>query len=134
MIELRRGVGALAPVLARLAADETNRLPTDVRGEVRGSAERNTATAERVAVYDELADSLLNAALGRVGVQQNIDMRRISAGAAVAVVPTMIAGIYGMNFDHMPELHWAWGYPAVLVLMVVVCTLLIVIFRRQHWI
>lgn len=134
LIEMRRGVGALAPVLARLEADEADRLPADVRGEVRGSAERNTATAERVAIYDELADSLLNAALGRVGVQQNIDMRRISAGAAVALVPTMIAGIYGMNFDHMPELHWAWGYPAALALMLAVCALLIVIFRRQHWI
>jgi magnesium transporter len=134
LIEMKRGVGALAPVLARLAADEGSRLPIAVRGEVRGSAEKNTATAERVAIYDELADSLLNAALGRVGVQQNIDMRRISAGAALAVVPTMIAGIYGMNFDHMPELHWAWGYPASLGLMLAICILLIVVFRRQHWI
>lgn len=134
LIEMRRGVGALAPVLARLEADEADRLPTDVRGDVHGSAERNTATAEGVAIYDELADSLLNAAVGRVGVQQNIDMRRISAGAAVALVPTMIADIYGMNFDHIPELHWAWGYPAALALMLAICTLLIVIFRRQHWI
>jgi magnesium transporter len=134
LIEMRRSVGALTPVLARLETDEANRLPTDVRRDVRVSAERNTATAERVAIYDELADSLLNAALGRVGVQQNIDMRRISAGAAVAVVPTMIAGIYGMNFDRMPELHWAWGYPAALGLMLIICVLLVVIFRRQHWI
>ena len=50
-------------------------------------------------------------------MQQNIDMRKISAWVAIAAVPTMIAGIYGMNFEHMPELSWDWGYPAVLLFM-----------------
>ena len=57
-------------------------------------------------------------------MQQNIDMRKISAWVAIAAVPTAMAGIYGMNFDYMPELHWTWGYPAVLLVMVVVCALL----------
>ena len=50
-------------------------------------------------------------------MRQNEDMRKISAWVAILAVPTMIAGIYGMNFDDMPELHWRFGYPAVLVLI-----------------
>ena len=80
-----------------------------------------------------MLSSLVQAAVGKVAMQQNIDMRKISAWVAIAAVPTAMAGIYGMNFDHMPELHQAWGYPAVLLLMVGVCTLLYRTFRRNHW-
>ena len=66
-------------------------------------------------------------------MQQNIDMRKISAYVAIAAVPTAMAGIYGMNFDYMPELHWTWGYPTVLLVMVIVCSLLFRAFRRNHW-
>jgi magnesium transporter len=68
-----------------------------------------------------------------VSTQQNIDMRKISAWVAIAAVPTALAGIYGMNFDHMPELHQVWGYPAVLLVMAAVCSVLYVTFRRNHW-
>jgi magnesium transporter len=60
-------------------------------------------------------------------------MRRISAWVAIAVVPTMIAGIYGMNFEHMPELRSPWGYPLVLLGMVVICSGMYVFFRKQDW-
>jgi magnesium transporter len=76
---------------------------------------------------------VLNANLAQVGVQQNEDMRRISAWVAIAAVPTAIAGIYGMNFDHMPELHWLLGYPMVLGLMALVCTGLFRAFKRSGW-
>jgi magnesium transporter len=75
----------------------------------------------------------VHAALTRTGLQQNVDMRKISAWVAIAAVPTMIAGIYGMNFENMPELAWAWGYPAVLTLMASICLMLYVAFRRNHW-
>ncbi len=89
--------------------------------------------SERVASYDELLSSLVQAAVGKVAMQQNIDMRKISAYVAIAAVPTAIAGIYGMNFDYMPELRQSWGYPAVLLVMLVVCTMLFRAFRRNHW-
>lgn len=60
-------------------------------------------------------------------------MRKISAWAAMAAVPTMIAGIYGMNFHHMPELRQVWGYPAVLALMVTVVLVLYRLFKRRGW-
>ncbi len=67
---------------------------------------------------DVLLSTAFDAYLARISVQQNEDMRKISAGAALVVVPTLIAGIYGMNFDHMPELHWTYGYPFAIALMV----------------
>jgi magnesium transporter len=66
-------------------------------------------------------------------VRQNEDMRKISAWVAIAAVPTMIAGIYGMNFAHMPELRSTWGYPFAILLMAVVCVGLYRKFRSSGW-
>ncbi|MGH3389897.1 MAG: magnesium and cobalt transport protein CorA [Actinomadura sp.] len=82
---------------------------------------------------NELLTSILNAHLAQVGVRQNDDMRKISAWAAIIAVPTMIAGIYGMNFEHMPELRWVIGYPLVLIVMVVVCLLVHRKLRQSGW-
>jgi magnesium transporter len=60
-------------------------------------------------------------------------MRKISAWVAIAAVPTLIAGIYGMNFDSMPELRWDFGYPLVIGLMLTICTLLYRNFKRIGW-
>jgi len=76
--------------------------------------DHNVQASDRITGYNDVLSSLVHAALGKVGMQQNVDMRRISAWVAIAAVPTMVAGIYGMNFDHMPELHRAWSYPPVL--------------------
>ena len=91
---------------------------------MRDVLDHNTQASDRIASYDEMLSSLVQAAVGKVAMQQNIDMRKISAWVAIAAVPTAIAGIYGMNFEHMPELHEVWGYPAVLLLMLTVCTFL----------
>ena len=66
---------------------------------------------EQIITFDEVLSDLVEAALARTGLQQNVDMRKISAWVAIAAVPTMIAGIYGMNFADMPELSSHWGYP-----------------------
>ena len=71
--------------------------------------------------------------MAKVGIQQNTDMRKISAWVAIASVPTMIAGIYGMNFDYMPELHWIVGYPFALTLMLLVSVALYAVFKRRDW-
>ena len=68
-----------------------------------------------------------------VAQQQNEDMKRISAGAAILVVPTIIGSIYGMNFEDMPELKWTYGYPASLVLMVVACVVVYLFFKKRGW-
>ena len=66
-------------------------------------------------------------------MQQNEDMRKISAGAALVVVPTFIAGVYGMNFEHMPELGWTLGYPFALLVMLGVSAALFAWFKKSGW-
>lgn len=83
--------------------------------------------------HDELLRDMLSVHLAQVGVRQNEDMRKISAWAAMITVPTLIAGVYGMNFQHMPELTWTVGYPAVLLLMVGICGVLYRAFRKSGW-
>ncbi|MER7835881.1 magnesium/cobalt transporter CorA [Streptomyces sp. NPDC096040] len=88
---------------------------------------------ESVEGLDRLVSDVLSAHLAQMSVRQNDDMRKISAWAAMAAVPTMIAGIYGMNFDHMPELHWIWSYPAVIAIMAVLEMVLYRLFKRRGW-
>jgi magnesium transporter len=89
--------------------------------------------SEHVATLDKLLDSALAANVAQVGMRQNEDMRKISAWVAIIAMPTMIAGIYGMNFDHMPELGWRFGYPMALLAMVVSCYALYRNFKRRGW-
>lgn len=88
---------------------------------------------ESVEGLDRLVSDILSAHLAQMSVRQNDDMRKISAWAAMAAVPTMVAGIYGMNFDHMPELHWRWSYPVVIGSLVVLEFLLFRLFKRRGW-
>ena len=68
-----------------------------------------------------------------MSLQQNNDMRKITAWAAIIAVPTMGVGIYGMNFDYMPELHWEFGYPVVMGVILLICAVLYRTFRRNDW-
>ncbi len=89
--------------------------------------------AEVVDSLDTLLSTAFDAHLARITVQQNNDMRKISAGVALVVVPTLIAGVYGMNFEHMPELGWELGYPFALALMVVATGALWALFKKSGW-
>src|SRR5882757_2078568 len=133
VVELRRAVAPLTLALQRMGTDHNDLISIEVRRYLRDVLDHNIQASDRIASYDDMLSSLVQAALGKVAMQQNIDMRKISAWVAIAAVPTAVAGIYGMNFDHMPELHQVWGYPAALGLMLVVCTLLYRTFRHNHW-
>lgn len=132
-LELRRAAVPLSRVAAQLAdvgppmlAEVFGPLFSDVRDHltrVRDSSETN----------DNMLMALLMASTARQDLQQNADMRKISGWVAIAAVPTMIAGVYGMNFEFMPELHSQWGYPAVLLLMLTVCGLMYRAFKRSGW-
>ncbi|WP_335982585.1 MULTISPECIES: magnesium and cobalt transport protein CorA [Streptomycetaceae] len=133
VLEFRRATGPLAEPMARMAAGG---MPyTDRRSQpfFRDVADHLTRVTEAGESLDRLLSDILAAHLTQVGVRQNDDMRKISAWAAMAAVPTMIAGIYGMNFQHMPELRQVWGYPAVLALMVVVVLVLYRLFKHRGW-
>jgi magnesium transporter len=133
VVELRRAVAPLTLALQRMGTDHNDLISIEVRRYLRDVLDHNIQASDRIASYDDMLSSLVQAALGKVAMQQNIDMRKISAWVAIAAVPTAVAGIYGMNFDHMPELHQVWRYPAALGLMAVVCTLLYRTFRSNHW-
>jgi magnesium transporter len=133
VVEMRRAVGPLNLALQRLGSDHNDLISKEVRRYIRDVLDHNTQAADRITSYDEVLSSLVQAAVGKVSMQQNLDMRKISAWVAIAAVPTALAGIYGMNFEHMPELSWTYGYPAILVVMATTCTFLYLTFRRNHW-
>lgn len=83
--------------------------------------------------YRELLTSILEANLAQIGVRQNEDMRKMSAWVAIVAAPTLVAGIYGMNFAYMPELTWRYGYPFALALIALICGGLYALFRRSGW-
>ncbi|MGW4841429.1 CorA family divalent cation transporter [Nocardia brasiliensis] len=87
----------------------------------------------RVRARRELLDRVLDANLTQVGIRQNEDMRKISAWVATAAAPTLVAGIYGMNFEGMPELSWTYGYLAALALMITLAAMVHIVFRRKGW-
>ncbi len=133
VVEMRRAVAPLTEALARMNTDYRDLLSKEILRYMRDVQDHQALAADRVASYDEMLSSLVLAASAKVDMMQNTDMRKISAWVAIAAVPTMIAGIYGMNFENMPELAWEWGYPAVLGLMVTVCGFLYITFRRNDW-
>jgi len=133
VIELRNAVWPLTDALGRMQNENSDLLPKEIRRYMRDVADHQSHAADLIGGYDDMLTSLVQAALARAELRQNQDMRKISAWVAIAAVPTMIAGIYGMNFDNMPELAWQWGYPVVLALMVSVCGFMYITFRRNHW-
>ncbi|KPI16263.1 magnesium and cobalt transport protein CorA [Actinobacteria bacterium OK074] len=138
IMEFRRATGPLAPPLSRLAGTAPFGVAVPfvhdkARPFFRDVSDHLTRVNESVEGLDRLVSDILSAHLAQTSVRQNDDMRKISAYAAMAAVPTMIAGIYGMNFDHMPELHWLWSYPAVIAVMAVLEVLLLRMFKRRGW-
>ncbi len=133
ILGLRRAVTPLMAPLRALFQGQHPLVPPEIREYFRDVEDHLSAVADRVTGYDELLTTLVSAALTEVTTQQNADMRKISAWAAIALVPTAIAGIYGMNFQNMPELDWTYGYPMALGLIACVCVLLFVLLRRRGW-
>ena len=89
--------------------------------------------SELIDNLQQLSHTALEANLALISVAQNDDTKRLAACAAILAVPTMIAGLYGMNFKYMPETEWAWGYPIALLLMLSICVLLYRWFRKVGW-
>jgi magnesium transporter len=133
VLEMQRAVVPLAAPVDRLARGHFDLVSPELRDYFRDIHDHVLRVASRVEGFRDLLGSALQANLTQVTVRQNADMRRISAWVAILAVPTMIAGIYGMNFRHMPELGWRYGYPAVLLVIVLVSGLLYRGFRRAGW-
>ncbi len=132
ILEFRTAQDPLLPVLQELVR---GRIPLCVRHMERFRDVQDTLLRvdQQIDAHSEMVTNVLTAHLALQGRQQNEDMRKISAWAAVLAIPTMIAGVYGMNFEHMPETGWALGYPLVVSGMVTACTLLYRRFKKSGW-
>ncbi|MER6349281.1 magnesium/cobalt transporter CorA [Streptomyces sp. NPDC001595] len=138
ILEFRRATGPLTLPVTRLAGngpfgpavpfvnDKAQPFFRDVQDHL-------TRVNESVEALDRLVSDVLSAHLAQMSVRQNDDMRKISAWAAMAAIPTMLAGVYGMNFEHMPELRWVWSYPAVIAVMAALEVALYRTFKRRGW-
>ncbi|WP_405858278.1 magnesium/cobalt transporter CorA [Streptomyces sp. NBC_01515] len=133
LLELKRAVVPLSRPLEELATRPMRVIGPEIQAYFRDVSDHLLRAKEQIASFDELLNSILQAHLAQVTVAQNEDMRKITAWAAVIAVPTMVCGVYGMNFDHMPELHWRFGYPLVIGVIIVACLALYRGFRRNGW-
>jgi magnesium transporter len=131
--EFRRAVVPLREPLLRFAQRQVPGMQDVAAAFFRDIADHAIRVHEQIESLDTLLSSAHDAHMVRVSVQQNDDMRKISAWVAIAAVPTLLAGIYGMNFDHMPELHWQFGYPMAIGLMAAVCLTLHRLFKKSGW-
>ncbi|MGN8246264.1 magnesium and cobalt transport protein CorA [Cellulomonas soli] len=132
--EARRALGPVTSVVPELVAEAED---ARSRRTVHPWLPRVQAAVDRVDhhldTHDSLLADLLEVHLAQVSVRQNEDMRKISAWAAMIAVPTLVAGVYGMNFRHMPELTWPVGYPLAVGGMAVACLVLYGLFKRSGW-
>jgi magnesium transporter len=150
VIEFQRAVEPLADVFDNLRAklkEQAGESDLELRRALRDVADHATRVLERIEAFRQLLTNILqvNAALvgqrqneemarmTQAGFDQNEQVKRISSWAAIFFAPSLIAGIYGMNFDHMPELHWALGYPFAVLLMVLGMLALYLLFKRRGW-
>jgi magnesium transporter len=133
LLSLRRAIAPLVEVCNRLMRFELPNIPDDTRPYFRDVYDHVIRMNETIDVQRELLTTALEANLSLMSVAQNDHMKRLAAWAAMIAVPTMIAGIYGMNFRHMPELAWEYGYYGSLLTMVLACGGLYVGFKRSGW-
>lgn len=133
LVEFKRAVMPLQRPLAAMVEGRLGAMPKTVTRYFRDVSDHLVRTVEHVTSYDDLLNSILQARLAQVTVDQNNDMRKIASWAAIAAMQTAIAGIYGMNFSVMPELHWRYGYPLILLVMFGSAIALYRLFRRSGW-
>lgn len=133
LLALRRAVSPLIDVCNRLMRVDLPYIPDDTRPYFRDVYDHVLRLNEAIDMQRELLTTALEAHMSLMSVAQAEHMKRITAWAAIIAIPTMIAGIYGMNFSYMPELRWPYGYFATLMLMAVACLGLYGGFRRSGW-
>jgi magnesium transporter len=133
MLEVKRAVSPLVDVCNRLMRFDQPLIPEDTRPYFRDVYDHAIRINEHVDTLRELLTGALEAHLSLTAVAQNDAMKKLAGWAAIIGVPTMVAGIYGMNFKLMPELEWHYGYPAVMVVMLASCGYLYYRFKRSGW-
>ncbi|CAB4886816.1 unannotated protein [freshwater metagenome] len=133
VIEFRHAIDPLLAPLQNIASIGARNIPTELTPFFRDTLDHLSRASDAAAGLDSLLTSALQAEIAQVQLQQNEDMRKITSYVALASVPTMVAGIYGMNFDTMPELRWQYGYPLVVGSLLLVTAFLYRKFKKSGW-
>ena len=133
VLGFRKATAPLVDPIDKLARGHYAQIHPEIRDYFRDVNDHLIRVREQLDAMRDLLSGSLQANLAQVAVRQNDDVRMISAWVAIIAVPTAIAGIYGMNFEHMPELKWELGYPGVLLVMLTICTMLYRYFKRAGW-
>jgi magnesium transporter len=132
LVEFKRAVLPLQRPMLTIISD-TPQIPKELRKYFRDVQDHLARVADQVNAFDDLLISIMQARLAQVTVDQNNDMRKIASWAAIAAVWTAIAGVYGMNFQIMPETEWRYGYPFMIAVMVAISFGLYRTLRRNGW-
>jgi magnesium transporter len=119
--------------LGHLLRGEAIEVDDEVRRYLRDVRDHVLLVTERIAGFRELLQNILSVNLTMVSLSQNEQVKKISAWAAILFAPILVGTVYGMNFDHMPELHWTLGYPFALTLMALISVVLYLSFKRRGW-
>lgn len=133
VLEFKRAVSPLLRPMQLLSERPMRLIDPDIQKYFRDVADHLARVQEEVIGFDELLNSILQANLAQATVAQNEDMRKITSWAAIIAVPTAVCGVYGMNFDHMPELHWKYGYAMVMTGIIGVCLVIHRTLKRNGW-
>jgi magnesium transporter len=133
LLEVKRSVSPLLDICNKLMRFDLRLIDDETRPYFRDVYDHAVRINEMVDNARELLSTALEANLSLISISQNDVSKRFAGWAAIIGVPTMIAGIYGMNFDVMPELKWAFGYPVVLATIIGTCGLMFYFFRRSGW-
>jgi magnesium transporter len=133
LLELKHAVSPLVEICNRLTRPDLELIPDDTRPYFRDVYDHAIRINERVDTLRELLSGALEANLSLMSVAQNEATKKLAGWAAIIGVPTMLASIYGMNFEFMPELQWRYGYPTVIGLSFAISSLLYAHFKRSGW-
>jgi len=131
--KVRASLAGLDRLVTFLTAQTTTRLTKDQKGVVKTLNRDLRSLNQQAGFLAQEASFLLDATLGLINIEQNFIIKIFSVAATAFLPPTLIASIYGMNFHHMPELDWTWGYPMALVAMVLSAVVPLWYFRRKGW-
>jgi len=133
MLTLRRHAWPQRDAINALLREDLPLVQVDTRPYLRDCYDHITRAIDVLETYRELASDLMAAHLAIVSNQMNSVMKTLAVIATIFIPLTFVAGIYGMNFERMPELKWSWGYPAALVVMLLVAGAMVLYFRRKKW-
>ncbi|RNI09828.1 magnesium/cobalt transporter CorA [Methanohalophilus halophilus] len=133
MIILRRSLWPLRETIASLQRDESGLIKESTGIYLRDLYDHSIQVIEAVETYREMLSGMLDLYISTVSNRMNEVMKLLTIIATIFIPLTFIAGIYGMNFDYMPELKWEWGYPAVMIFMTTISVIMLYYFKKKTW-